>query len=701
MSKRRKSGATGAMLDLWRPPQQAGDPIGCVATTFTFAPGLFDEQCLARFLEIESEPHREDLAFLLERESRLSGVYAGVLVDHTQAGVEHSLRWDVVPVRIVGGRQHAKLSLLAWTTHVRIIVTSANLTDPGYRSNYEVASTIDLTPQEADLQALEESLDFLGSLLAFVPGASASLPAVQRSDEFLERVRKQTRLWTSGRRRSAVRQHLVFTMPENGRRVPARSSLNEAVRLCRKRGGSPDEAWIASPFFDSDSETSAATAALCKLLARGTDRHLCFCVPAIRDETAAVPRLAAPRALVDTPPRYSASVSVELLPDHDGDRNLRPWHAKMLALKGDRYSALMVGSSNFTRAGLGVGGRRNTEANLLTLVDYVEFSRDSGELDALWPEMEQVDDAEAAEWEGGRPERDEEERASGQPAPPGFLSAVFRAGRAQQLVLYLDPVGLPYSWSILASGRDGHEILSSSTWEQSGRRSIVALPWSAPQPPEKLLVRWEDLEAFLPLNVEDRHELPPPAQLDQMSADDMLGILAATDPSAAFRAWAKSREHSTGFDDDLDSATPIDLDPLRRFDLQATFLHRVRRRARVLAQLRANLQRSAWGRQALEWRLRGFVGVQAVAERLVRDVATANEEADEALLTLADFLIVLREVDYEPAEGALSRTEFHEVYDTFLRELARKLGREVEAHRRLLSEEPAEFWKRVVKRCLA
>ena len=498
-----------------------------------------------------------------------------------------------------------------------------------------------------------------------------------------------------------MRQHLVFTMPENGRNVPARSSLNEAVRLCRKRGGSPDEAWIASPFFDSDSETSAATAALCKLLARGADRHLCFCVPAIRDETAAVPRLAAPRALVDTPPRYSASVSVELLPDHDGDRNLRPWHAKMLALKGDRYSALMVGSSNFTRAGLGVGGRRNTEANLLTLVDYVEFSRDSGELDALWPEMEHVDDAEAAEWEGGRPERDEEERASGQPAPPGFLSAVFRAGRVQQLVLHLDPVGLPDSWSILASDRDGHEILSSLTWEQSGHRSIIALPWSAPQPPEKLLVRWEDLEAFLPLNVEDRDELPPPSQLDQMSAEDMLGILAAADPSAAFRAWAKSRERSTGFDDDLDSATPIDLDPLRRFDLQATFLHRIRRRARVLAQLRANLQRSAWGRQALEWRLRGFVGVQAVAERLLRDVATANGEADEALLALADFLIVLREVDYEPAEGALSRTEFHEVYDTFLRELVRKLGHEVEAHRGLLSEEPAEFWNRVVKRCLA
>src|SRR5437773_770025 len=136
MSKRKKSSSGGAMLDLWRPPQGAGDPVGCLATTYTFTPGLFDEQCLARFLEIESEPKREDLAFLLERESRLGSVYAGVLVDYTRAGVEHSLRWDVLPVRVPFAKQHAKLSLLAWTHCVRIIVASANLTDQGYRFNH-------------------------------------------------------------------------------------------------------------------------------------------------------------------------------------------------------------------------------------------------------------------------------------------------------------------------------------------------------------------------------------------------------------------------------------------------------------------------------------------------------------------------------------------------------------------------------------
>ena len=130
--------------------RNAGEPIGCLATTYTFRPGLFDEQCLARFLETESELDHEDLAFLLERESRLGSVYAGVLVDHTQAGVAHSLRWDVLPVRIRAGKQHAKLSLLAWSRHIRIVAASANLTEPGYRTNHEVATTADLSPAEAE-----------------------------------------------------------------------------------------------------------------------------------------------------------------------------------------------------------------------------------------------------------------------------------------------------------------------------------------------------------------------------------------------------------------------------------------------------------------------------------------------------------------------------------------------------------------------
>ena len=41
---------------------------------------------------------------------------------------------------------------------------------------------------------------------------------------------------------------------------------------------------------------------------------------------------------------------------------------------------------------------------------------------------------------------------------------------------------------------------------------------------------------------------------------------------AALRAWTSDDAGSDGFDDELDSAIPVDLDPLHRYDLRATFL---------------------------------------------------------------------------------------------------------------------------------
>ena len=697
MSRRRKTSSSGAMLDLWRAPQGAGDPVGCLATTYTFAPGLFDEQCLARFLEIESEPNREDLAFLLERESRLGGVYAGVLVDHTRAGVEHSLRWDVLPVRIAAGKQHAKLSLLAWNYCVRVIVASANLTEPGYRSNYEVAAAVDLTPAEANPDVIAAAIDFLRCLLLLVPGASGRPPEVRRAEAFLNQVERQVRGWKSIRRGGTVRQQLVFTLPSVGEQA-ARSSLDETIRACRGRGGSPIETWIASPFFDTDDEMSRVTASLCKLMARGVRRELCFCVPAIQDDKADVLRLVAPKALLLTPPAYQGSVTVEVLPELE-DKNRRPWHAKMLALRAQEYSALMIGSSNFTGAGMGVGQHRNAEANLLTIVDRVDYGRHAGQLEAVWPDMKPVADPASAEWLGAQTDNEEQEQAKAPPLPAGFLSATYRAGDERRIVLRFDPVHLPEDWRVHACGHSEQEVLSASAWHARGCPPLIELAWTAVMPPEKLLVHWADYEAFLPINVEDGRALPPPAQLEHMSADDMLLILAAADPSAAFRAWARRQQPSQLFDTDLDSATPIDLDPLRRYHLEATFLHRIRRRARILAQLRANLQRPVWGRQALDWRLRGLIGVEPLADRLVGEFVRADGPVDEALLTLADFLIVLREVDYQPSDGALPKAEFEKVFRPFLRELADRLGRQIGPYRGRMSDDLMRFWERVVEQC--
>lgn len=702
---RRKGSAPGVMLDLWRPPESAGEPVGCLATTYTFAPALFDEQCLARFLGIESEPNREDLAFLLERESRLGGVYAGVLVDRRQAGVEHSLRWDVLPVHIRQGKQHAKVSLLVWRAHIRIIVSSANLTEQGYRSNQEVAAALDITPDDRREQPWQDTLAFLRALLRFVPGAREDAVIVRRARAFLDDAERQAAAWRTKAGRSTIRQRLVATLPQLDDDAPARGALREAVALCRARGGAPRTARVASPFFDGDRQPCIVTAALCKALARDGRRTLRFSLPGAGQETDGTPRLAAPKSLWSTATRAADGlvVEVDLLPEKDADKNPRIWHAKMLALSADDYAALMIGSSNFTAAGMGmgVGGPRNAEANLLSIVDHVPFGRDTGRLDAVWPATVRVDAPDTAEWIGVRPEADEEEQATSPPAAPGFLAAVYRAGDDRRILLRVAPDSLPRDWSVHASGRTPRDLTTADVWRREGAATTIEIAWAPIQPPDTLLVRWEGDEALLPLNVEDQRALPPPGSLDRMTADDMLIVLAATDPGAAFRAWAARQPESGTADDELDTAVPADLDPLQRFDVQVTFLHRVRRRARILAHMRANLERPVSSHRALEWKLRGLIGLEPLADRLVRELSHVEVDRDETLLRLADFLIVLSDVNYVPDGAGLSREDFDSLFRPFLRELSGRLREQVAALSDTMSDEPRQFWERVVARCLA
>ena len=198
---------------------------------------------------------------------------------------------------------------------------------------------------------------------------------------------------------------------------------------------------------------------------------------------------------------------------------------------------------------------RHAEANLLTVVDRVASGRESVRLEAIWPEMKAVADPDAAEWLGAKPE-EEDEQATAALLPAGFLSATYRAGEVRQIVMRLDPAHLPADWRVHACGRDERELLTDATWREAGEPSEIVVDWDAAQPPDRLLVRWAEGEAFVPLNVEDSRALPPPAKLEEMSADEMLRILATVDPSAAFRAWARRQQSSELFDEDVDSATP-------------------------------------------------------------------------------------------------------------------------------------------------
>jgi hypothetical protein len=374
----------------------------------------------------------------------------------------------------------------------------------------------------------------------------------------------------------------------------------------------------------------------------------------------------------------------------------------------------MVGSSNFTAAGLGLIPTRNAEANLVTLIDYQHHGREEGLLQRVWADMDEVPDASKAEWSGPQASKDEED--VGLPLPAGFLSAQYRCGSPSRLVIQVEPDALPEEWTINAEGRStadggsrGRPVIRSHDWGESGRPPLIDVEWSAPEPPELLRVVWGPHSAFLPLNVDDARTLPPPPALRDMTAEEMLTIIAATDPGAAMRAWERRRR--TGaidtFDPDLDAATPAEVDPLRRHSLAETFLHRVRRRARIMAQLRQFIERPASSTQALEWRLHGLIGVEPLAHRFAAEFEAAGTsptnttDPREALLTLADLLIVLRGATYVAEEGAIPRSSFERIYRPFLGQLAKKLEHAVRVRRDVLPADLAGFWDRTVKECLA
>ena len=162
MSRRRGDEAYGKALDLWQAPPNAGEPLVCIATSYTFDATFFETECIGRFLQMEAHPSESaSVAYLIEREEKLAGARVHALVDRRHARDKESLRRDIIGILLPHGVQHAKLAVLVWKDVVRIIIGSGNLTVPGYRKNVEVFGTIDVTREEGNRQTLSATLDFV------------------------------------------------------------------------------------------------------------------------------------------------------------------------------------------------------------------------------------------------------------------------------------------------------------------------------------------------------------------------------------------------------------------------------------------------------------------------------------------------------------------------------------------------------------
>lgn len=640
--KQDKKPGYARLLDAWMPPPEAGEPLGCVATSFTFSSVFFEEECLGRFVRLETDAAEDGAAFLVEREEKFSQlVCASVLVDQRHARGLRSLRWDLLAARLPKGILHAKVCLLLWTNAARVMVASANLTEDGYRRNHEVFGVLDYHPDSsAPLDVLRDFVAFLENSVGYVDrNAVTPDAAVARWQAFLSRVRTATREWGTAEfsRGASPRVHAILTGPD-------RDSVFDEVKTVWRESTPPEKAWVVSPFFDPPEAPNAPAQEIWKYMRQRGKASVCYVVHGEEIEGTDKVRLFAPETLRWRPVNRPVAIGFERLEIEP----TRPLHAKCLWFEGAEWFAYVCGSSNFTSAGLGIGATRNLEANLCYVVNIQRDKEVAHACNEAWLAHAPLPGELALI---PIPDNGEDSAIAGEPLLPGaFGSATFArepdGGAWLDFTFHGTP---PTGWQALPED-NATVFLDEAIWDGAGRPATLRRPWDGNRPPAGFRIIRPGIEggAWWPVNIRDGASLPPPAELSDLPLEVLIEILTSAKPlHLALHRWL-SRQKGHGA-----NIPAILLDPHERVDSSTFLLQRTRRVSWALDALRMRLERPVASGEVLEWRLRGPVGVQAISRAIVKEARSAEERA----FLLAELMLELARVRPSEISGGLRQAE--------------------------------------------
>lgn len=619
----------GHLLDRWLPPEGAGRPIGCITTSFIFEPDFFEGECLSRFLGFDGvRGETSELAYVIEEEERLAETRVCAIVDRSQAPGNRNLRWDLLSVSPRRGLLHAKMTLLAWERFVRVIVSSANLTRTAYRSNVEVAISLEAHEgSELPAPLFRDLLDALSRIADLAPPEPSGGGPIKRAVETI--ARSQAIIDGFGLRPAPSRGAPRIALAMSGQDLELLSALPTVWS-----GPVPRWATVLSPFFDTGRQATPAAGALEHLLARTGEREVTFVLPA--DQLSERTIVRAPRSLQaamssGAEPRFEA-----FPPDPTGDP--RRLHAKALVLESADWVAAFIGSSNFTSAGYGLSGASHVEVNVALGADA--GSEMGKALSKLIPQGEELDIAEV-DWESQEDEDEEPPR----PVPWGFLSCLAEPGPPPLLLLEVDDSTLPEEWSV--STPADFALTNVVAWVEAGNQPRLELALPDDSLPFWVKVRWREdqewFEAGMPVNVTDPSKLPPPLELRSLPVELLLRVLASSRPIYESMAVEIERREAV-----RSGNLPPELDPLKRYSNVGQLLGRARRVSAALEGLRNRLEQPVGSLDTLRWRLFGPVGPKAIAEGLLREAEdpSAGLVSGESSFILAELALTLKRVDW-------------------------------------------------------
>jgi len=614
------------LLEMWEKPEAAGQPVGAIATTFVLDPDFFERNCLPRFLALETTSEGsgtvEDLIAELELQQELRAPSVIVLADRSAQVERSSLLWDLLSCKVLpNGYLHSKVALLMWEKATRVIIGSANLTPAGYRYNVEMALCGEVGPDclvsSDTLLALADEIESYGAL---VPGLEGDQPVARRLADLLSVFRE--RVLRESSRHGQVRNAAAPTNPKTS----PLDSLDEVWS-----GSRPLTAAHLSAYWD-ESDDSAVKAVRAILTGRpAKDRPQTIAVRIGPTGTAALP---APEVL------EAHDVAVCHLKQSDDE--VRSLHAKCLVITGEQTVAALIGSSNHTRAGLGLGaGRRHREFNVWLAAS--RRSKEGRELERLVSLAGRLDHSIL---DGATTGVDEDE-PDGLTLLPAFfgMCRVALSDGAWHFSLTFESAGEPDSWTIRLP--DGHLILDSSGWSKRSRPTSIQVPMDGEELPAFLRVAWDASEASWAVIADDRQFVPAPTQLTHLRAEQILSALASGKaPIHLLRDLIEQLERlpAQGRTDPLRS---VETDPLKRFDTQSTLLRRGRALSKALSELERRLSSPVPTVEALQARLRGPLGPEFIGDRIQDDVGQERMSVHEGIFTIAEIALSVGRVDWE------------------------------------------------------
>jgi hypothetical protein len=688
------SGATD-LTGLWSPPEDHR-LTSVLATTYELDAEFLEEDLLPSALGV-SVPSVRRRAFRLSLERSLQDAEVTVFVDvDGYHGGRQTPRIDLVPVprRRQGAsipKLHAKVTVLQFAPRrrgariedhvVRVLVGSANLTAPGYCTNYEVVSRLESGPEGGT----EES-----SLVHGVLGWLDTVLAPVHTDQSRRQL-AAARGVVAGRATVKLPEDTVFVGSPQTRLGEAVAGLAAGRRWTR--------ATLVSPFWPGGDTPTDLVDRLGTMLG-GLPKTVRLVGPGVERDGRWLPEM--PAALAAALKRRGAKVFVApASPDHGVEtkerdvgeltetdaavevgrararERKRKLHAKILVAEGPKASLLAAGSFNHTRRGWGLQSP-NTEAGLVWRLEGKARKQLSSVLgfvrEADFVEVE----GDPSDWVVDPDTRDTTDAADHW---PGFLVAV--EGGTDWLRVVCDAEGFPEGGLSLTmrdirglrSPDHGDAVFTwglrrseAETTEGSLDWGRLALPDNAldqlDQPLPKLTdlqleLRWEEGHATVPVRFVEKDALP--IVVSGQSPDEQTLI------AYFLGLWSETDEN--GFNHALPPSAPL---PGRTalasaHDPSGILSYRIRSFIQALPGVQTALEEVPPSESAVRRALRGPTSPLALGQKALEsclDPADAKSHV-AAVFQLAELVGVVRGAQLPELPGGAQET----VRGTVLEEL--------------------------------